>query len=315
MAYRARVTRVEDSAPLRLSPYRIQVLDRTLQILHTLAEVETSLGVADLARRISLHKATAYRLLKVLEFQGFVRKDPNSGKYRLGMKLFELGHRAIEQVDLRDSAVPFLRALVNETRETAHISILDGWHMVSIAKVEAPWAMRSPSTLGRRTPAYCSSSGKAVLAFLPEDGLQGLLRQLRFDSFTRNTITSRAALLVELERIRERGYSIDNEEVEIGLRCLGAPLFNHTGQVCAAMSIAGAAFRLTNQRLPTIGRILADAAQDLSKTLGYVPPRQVLANGQGTAQLSPNGSTARARRSSFVRSRLGRSRSAARSSP
>jgi len=241
-----------------------------------LAEADGSLGLADLGRRLSLHKATAHRLLKVLESQGFVRKDPVSGKYKLGVKLFELGNRAIEQVDLRDSAEPFLRTLVNETRETAHISILDGWHMVSIAKVEAPWAMRSPSTLGRRTPVYCSSSGKAVVAFLPQDARDELIGHLKFVSFTRSTLTSRAAFLAELARVREQGFAIDNEEREVGLRCVGAPLYNHTGRVCAAISIAGPAFRLTDQRLPAIGRVVANAARALSKTLGYSPPRSGL---------------------------------------
>jgi DNA-binding IclR family transcriptional regulator len=272
MTNRTCVACVEVAEPPRSSGYRIQVLDRTLRILDALAETETNLGLADLARRLALHKATAHRLLRVLELRGLVRRDPLSGKYKLGVKLFELGNRAIEQVDLRDSAEPFLRNLVKETRETAHISIPDGSHMVSIAKVEAPWAMRSPSTLGRRTPVHCSSSGKVVLAFLPQDALKELIRQLRLIAFTQNTLTTRASLLAEIQHIRERGFAIDNEEGEVGLRCIGAPLFNHTGRVCAAISVAGPAFRLTDQRLPGIGRIVADAARALSKALGYQPP-------------------------------------------
>jgi DNA-binding IclR family transcriptional regulator len=268
MAARPRAARATDSGALVSSAYRIQVLDRTLRILDTLA-ADNSLKLAELARRLSLHKATAHRLLKVLELEGLVTKDPVLGKYKLGLKLFELGSRAIEQVDLRDSAEPFLRRLVSETRETAHISIPDGCHMVSIARVEAPWAMRSPSTLGRRTPVYCSSSGKAVLAFLPEDCLDELLRRLAFVAFTRNTITTRAAFVAELERIRRRGFAIDHEEMEIGLRCVGAPLFDHTGRVCAGISIAGPAFRLTDQRLPAIGRSVLEASRGLSKALGF----------------------------------------------
>ena len=282
MATRPRIARA--AAPL--SSYRIQVLDRTLRILDTLANAESSLTGAELARRLSLHKATAHRLLKVLELQGFVRKDPVLGKYKLGVKLFELGTRAIEQVDLRDSAEPFLRSLVKETRETAHISILDGCHMVAIARVESPWAMRSPSTLGRRSPVYCSSSGKAVLAFLPPDALKALIGQLVFVAYTRNTIANRAAFGAELDRVRTRGYAVDDEEREIGLRCVGAPLFDHTGRVSAAISVSGPAFRLTNRRLPDIARMVISAAQGLSQVLGYTRARSREVGAQHTATLS-----------------------------
>lgn len=269
MAERARLIGGSAAAPRRLSPYRIQVLDRSLGILDALAEVNESLGPAELVRRLSLHKSTIHRLLAVLEQHGFVRKDPKEGKYSLGMKLFELGSRAVEGLDLRGRSEPILRRLVEVTRETAHVCILDGTDMVSVANVQGPWAMRSPSTVGRRTPVYCTSVGKAVIAFLPNAALDDLVERLTFTPHTRRTITTPAALRAELVRVRERGFAIDDEEIEKGLRCVGAPIRDHTGCAVAAISIAGPAFRLVDQRLPGIARAVTSAARGLSREMGY----------------------------------------------
>jgi DNA-binding IclR family transcriptional regulator len=131
------------ATPARFSPYRVQVLDRSLRILEALADVDESLGPADLARHLSLHKTTIHRLLMVLAQHGLLRRDPRLGKYSLGVKLFELGSSAVARFNLRDCAE---QRLVNETRETAHVCIVDGHEMVSIANVEGPWTMRTPST-------------------------------------------------------------------------------------------------------------------------------------------------------------------------
>lgn len=257
------------AGPAGRSPYRIQVLDRTLNILNVLAEVSESLGPAELARRLSLHKTTTHRLLMALEGLGFVRRDPTEGKYSLGVKLFELGSRAVARFKLRERAEPFLRRLVDETRETAHVCILDGSEMVSIVNLEGPWTMRSPSTVGRRTPVYCTSVGKAVIAFLPEDVLDKLIDGLTLKPFTPRTLVRRAALKANLMQVRDCGFAVDDEEIEQGLRCVGAPIRNYTGLVVAAISVAGPAFRLTDQRLPATARAVTTAARDLSREMGY----------------------------------------------
>lgn len=272
MAERAHVFGEPDAGTSRSSPYRIQVLDRSLGILDALAEVDESLSPADLVRCLSLHKSTVHRLLMVLEQHRLVRRDPNHGKYSLGVKLFELGSHAVERLDLRGSADPILRRLVDATRETAHVCILDGTEMLSIANVQGSWAMRSPSTVGRRTPVYCTSVGKAAIAFLPEAALDEFVKRLTFTPFTRRTLTTPAALKAELARVRERGFAVDDEEIEKGLRCVGAPVRNHTGGVVAAISIAGPAFRLVDQRLPAIARAVTLAARDLSKEMGCSGP-------------------------------------------
>lgn len=248
--------------------YRVQVLDRSFRILDALA-ASNELSPADLASTLHLHKSTIHRLLVVLEHQRFIRRTAD-GKYGLGTKLIEMGSRAMEQLNLGEHATPFLRRLVEETGETAHISVLSGAEMMSIANVPGRWTLTTPSTVGRRTQIYCTSVGKALIAFLPDDRLEPLLSRLQFAPHTRRTITNSAALRAELARIRRRGYAVDNEEVEEGLRCIGAPVRDYTGQVVASISIAGPVFRIQKGRVTSLSRAVVKAADDLSADLGYV---------------------------------------------
>lgn len=251
-------------------PYRAQVLARSLQILDLLAESREELGPTALAAHLSLHRSTIHRLLIVLEHHRLVQRDPIEGKYRLGMKLFELGNRAVAQLDLRQRAEPFLRKLVEQTGEDAHVCILDGTEMLSIANVEGTWKLRTPITIGRRTPVYCTSVGKALIAFLPDAALDLLIEKIQFKRYTDRTLMSPTALRAELARVRQRGFAIDNEEIEAGLRCVGVPIRNHTGQVAAAVSIAGPVFRFKKDRLPGLVRAVLLTARDLSNEIGYV---------------------------------------------
>jgi IclR family transcriptional regulator, KDG regulon repressor len=251
-------------------PYRAQVLARSLQILDLLAESREELGPTALAAHLSLHRSTIHRLLMVMEHHRLVQRDPAEGKYRLGMKLFELGNRAVAQLDLRHRAEPFLRKLVEQTGEDAHVCILDGTEMLSIANVEGTWKLRTPVTIGRRTPVYCTSVGKALIAFLPAAALDLLIEKIQFKRYTDRTLMSPTALRAELARVRQRGFAIDNEEIEAGLRCVGVPIRNHTGQVAAAMSIAGPVFRFKKDRLPGLVRAVLLTARDLSNEMGYV---------------------------------------------
>jgi DNA-binding IclR family transcriptional regulator len=248
--------------------YRVQVLDRSFAILDALAASAQELSPTELAGSLKLHKSTIHRLLVVLENQRFIRRTPE-GKYGLGTKLIEMGSRAMEQLDLGEQAIPFLRKLVEETGETAHISVLSGTEMMSIANVPGRWTLTTPSTVGRRTQIYCTSVGKAFIAFLPDERLEAVLKRLQYRSHTRRTITSSPALKSELARIRRRGFAVDNEEVEEGLRCIGAPVRDYTGEVVASISIAGPVFRIQKGRIVELSRAVMQAADDLSTELGY----------------------------------------------
>jgi DNA-binding IclR family transcriptional regulator len=170
---------------------------------------------------------------------------------------------------LRGRALQYLERLVLETGETAHICVLDENRMLSIANVESPRTLRTPSTVGRRTHLHCTSVGKALLAHLPMEEQNELIKKLELTAYTRHTLTKPSRLKAELKLIRQRGYAIDDEEFEEGLRCIGAPVMDYSGGVVAAMSIAGPTFRLTEGRIPMVAGSVIHAAGELSAELGY----------------------------------------------
>lgn len=257
--------------PAERPTYRVQVLERAVDILQVLSEDSHELGAGEVADRLSLHKSTIHRLLMVLDHHRLIRRNNETGKYALGLRLFELGTRAVRGLRLRDQAQPFLEQLARETGETAHICVLDGADMVSIGYAEGPRSLRMPATVGRRTPAYCSAVGKAVLAFLSESVRDDVLSGRPLRACTSRTLVTREAILSDLRRTRTRGYAIDDEEIEKGLRCIGGPVWNYTGEVVAAISVAGPAFRITRSRVRVIARAVRATTRRLSTELGYQP--------------------------------------------
>ncbi|MGH7819278.1 MAG: IclR family transcriptional regulator, partial [Candidatus Binatia bacterium] len=212
---------------------------------------------------------TVHRLLMVLERHRLVEKIPHSGRYGLGLKLFELGTRAVAQLGLGQRARPYLERLVAEVRETAHLCVLDEGEVLYLEKVEPSRTVRVPSSVGRRNPAHCTAVGKVLLAFLPPAELDAVVRRHALRAFTRNTITSLSALRRELDAVRERGYSVDNEEIEEGLVCVGAPVRDYSGSVVASISIAGPAFRLTKAKIPAVAAKVTRGAGEFSTALGH----------------------------------------------
>jgi len=225
------------TAKIKDSPYRVQVIDRVLGVLEILAHHGPALPLVELSKRLDLPKSTMLRLLMVLEQHRFVQKDSRSGAYRLGLKLFELGSRAMAQLNLSDYTKPHLERLVFATGETAFFCVLDGSEALSVERVESSRAVRVPSTIGWRVPAHCTAVGKALLAFLPEPELNALVKKRKLHAYTANTITSLTHLRNELQTVRERGYAVDREEMEEGLKCVAAPVRDHSGKVVASMGI------------------------------------------------------------------------------
>jgi IclR family transcriptional regulator, KDG regulon repressor len=251
------------------SQYRVQVLERSLGILDLLSSDGPELSLIELSERLRLHKSTTHRLLGVLEQYRFVEKSSITGKYRLGLRLFELGSKAIAHLDWRERARRYLQRLAFDTGETAHLCILDDGEVLYLEKVEAPRTVRVPSIVGRRYPAHCGGAGKALLAFQPEEEIDDLIKRRGLTSYTRNTFTTPAQLKNGLLVVRERGYAIDNEEFEEGLECIGAPVRDYSGSVVAAISIAGPTFRITEEKIAVLARSVVAAANELSADLGY----------------------------------------------
>jgi DNA-binding IclR family transcriptional regulator len=247
--------------------YRIQVIDRAFQILDVLA-AGGDMGVAELSRELKMHKSTTHRLVMVLESSRFLERDAN-GKCRLGDRVMQLGLSALSRLDICEVARPHLRRLVAETGKTAHVGILREGEVVSIVNVQSSHSLRSPSTVGTRTPAHCTSLGKVIIAFSPEDQVPELVRQCSFRRYTDKTITSADRFRTEIEEIRRRGYAIDDEEWEEGLRCVSAAVRDSSGEVIAAVSIAGPIFRMISENLPKYSAKVIDTAAAISASLGY----------------------------------------------
>jgi IclR family transcriptional regulator, KDG regulon repressor len=250
------------------SQYHVQVLDRALGILEVLSSEGPELALGELVERSGLHKSTVHRLLMVLEQHRFIERKNQNGKYSLGLKLFELGSQALAQLGLTERAKPNLERLVFETGETANLCVLDEGEVLYLEKKEAPRTVRIPAIVGRRYPPHCGAAGKTLLAFLPEDQLDELIKRQGLKAYTKNTITTPAQLKAELQLIRDRGYALDNEEFEEGLKCIGAPVMDYSGSVIASIGIAGLAFRLTDEKIPALAVLVKGVARDLSTELG-----------------------------------------------
>lgn len=248
--------------------YRIQAVERVVAILGAFSPESPELGVTEIAERLGLHKSTVHRFLVNLEAAGLVERTPRTQRYRLGLRIFELGGLVLQQMSLWDEALPFLEGLVRDSGETGHLAVLDNGEAIYIEKVETRRALRIPSAMGRGYPAHATSLGKVLLADLPAVEVRRILAERGMRSYTRNTVTDPERLLGELARVRESGYAIDDEEYDEGLRCIGAPILDHTGQVVAAIGIGGPVTRVTPARVADLADLVIGAARGLSRRLG-----------------------------------------------
>jgi len=248
-------------------PYQLHSLDRAISVLEVLRESDVPLSLAEICQRMSLHKSTAHRSLMVLERNALIERTQDN-RFRLGLKLYELGNRAVEQIDLRVRVHPFFRRLSMQVGETVHLSVLQKTSIVYLDKVEPNRRVCMSSKIGTSNPVYCTAMGKAMLAFQPEETIEQIIAKMHFARYTRKTLCSRETLLKYLERVRRRGYAIDDEEIELGTRCIGAPIFSEDHRVIAAVSVSGPSSRITAQSVPEIAEHLLRCCGDISASLG-----------------------------------------------
>ncbi|HTX41991.1 MAG TPA: IclR family transcriptional regulator [Acidobacteriaceae bacterium] len=249
-------------------PYRLQSLDRALSILELLGESEVPLSLAEICRRMNLHKSTVHRALNVLERGMLLERTPENS-FRLGLKLFDLGNRAVRQMDLRTRIRPFARRLSAQIGETVHLGVLQKTSVVYLDKTGPGNRVCIGSKTGSSNPAHCTSLGKAMLAWLPQDAINELIDQMTFVRFTSKTICSREELLEALQRVRRRGYSVDDEEVETGVRCIGAPIFDDLGAPIAALSVSCISSRIQSHQVPVLAGRLVRCCSDISESLRF----------------------------------------------
>ena len=248
--------------------YTVDAAAKALELLNAFSFQDRRLSLAELAARTGIPRATAFRLLSTLEEAGFVVKE--SGDYRLGVKCFVLGNIAAADFDLRQVAQTHLSALRDDTGETTHLAILDHWQVVYLERLPSPKPvgfMRSRP--GAILPAYCTGFGKVLLAHRPEKDVAQWAAAQTFKAWTPQTITSRKRLIEELRTTRARGYAIDEQEHEHGVRCIAAPVRNHQGDVVAAISVAGPAERMPRALAGSdMARAVVATAQQISIRLG-----------------------------------------------
>jgi IclR family transcriptional regulator, KDG regulon repressor len=251
----------------------VQTIERISAILDLVGQSSQGMGVRELSSRLRLPKGTVHRLLSSLSYIGYIRQDTASRNYFLGLKLLDLASLATSQLDLRKIAEPLLHNLAENSGETVHMVVWDKDEAVYIEKVESPLGtggLRMASRVGSRNPAHSTAGGKVLLSYLPDDQLDRFIAEKGLPARTPNTITDRTALEHELNSIRVRGYAIDDEENEEGIRCIGAPIFGESGMPVAAISISGPAFRVTRKNSRDVFKEkIMGAAAEISRSLGY----------------------------------------------
>jgi DNA-binding IclR family transcriptional regulator len=261
-------TRTSDAAEIKPA----KAVHKTIGLLEALA-LQKELGVTDLADRAGMHKSTVHRFLNALKDLGYVRQSDSNEKYSLTLKLFELGSSVLGRMELWEQAHPILELLAEQTRETVHLAVLDDGRLVYLGKFESTQALRvsMSSRIGQSAPTYCTGVGKLLLAHLPPDQVERILDREGLKRFTEHTITDRCLLAKELANIRQQGFAFDDEEHEVGVRCVAAPVRNNQGATIAALSISIPTVRMPDGEITRFRELVTQAAEEISKKMGAVP--------------------------------------------
>ncbi len=249
---------------------QVQSVERTLSILELLAEHPEGLGITELSRKMELAKSTAHRLLSTLVNRGYVEQKEENGDYRLGIQCLVIASSLLNNLDIRSVAKEALHTLARSSGEVVHLCMQDQYEVVYIDKVESEQTLRMYSQIGRRAFMHCTGVGKALLSGISKEEVDKMIEEKGLPKFTENTITDKEALFKELKLIREIGYAVDEQEHEKGIRCIAAPVFDHNGKAVAAISIAGPAERVTEDRVKEeLAKEIVDQSLAISKQLGF----------------------------------------------
>jgi IclR family transcriptional regulator, KDG regulon repressor len=253
------------------SSKKIGSVQRAIDILNLFDSQTPELGTTEIARSLSLHKSTTASLIYTLEANGMLAQNPATRKYHLGLKLVERAFAMLDQVEVRQIAYPHLQALRDQWNETVNLAVLDGSDVVYIERMLGTKALGMRSEVGRRAPAHSTSLGKAMLSCLSNPQIEKFIDEYGLRKVTEKTITIAQNFLYDLDKVRECGYAIDDEENEIGGRCIAVPVFDHTGQAVAAISISAPTARLPMSDVPQAGAMVRETAKAISRSLGYLP--------------------------------------------
>jgi DNA-binding IclR family transcriptional regulator len=252
------------------SEYLIQAVSHALDLLEQFHGETDELGVTELSKRLKLHKNNVFRLLATLESRGYIEQNKVTENYRLGLKTLELGQTFIKQMGLLRQSKPVLEALVEECNETTYVAILKDFHIIYLDVVETTMTVRVVPRVGSRLPAYCTAAGKVQIAYMSDEELDQYMPNRELEKFTDKTISDRETLKKQLKQIAEQGYAIDNEELDIGVKCVSAPIRDYTRRIIGAVSISGPSMRFSDERIKNELIPLAKrASEEISTKLGF----------------------------------------------
>ncbi|HET6263559.1 MAG TPA: IclR family transcriptional regulator [Usitatibacter sp.] len=249
---------------------RLSSVANSIRLTKAFSEDEFEMGISALASRLGLAKSTVHRLATTLVEYDILEQNRENGKYRLGLALFELGTLVRRKMDTASESRAQMYSLAEMTGETVQLAILDHQSVLYIRILESRQAVRMSTIAGSRAPAHCTSVGKVLLAFQAAEVAKQIIEQ-GLKRYTPATITDPALLQEELASVRGKGYAIDDEEIEVGLRCVAAPIRNHSGRVIAAISVAAPVQRMTKKNVQTTAPMVVAAADAISRRLGYLP--------------------------------------------
>jgi DNA-binding IclR family transcriptional regulator len=247
---------------------RLSSVASAIRVLKTFSEEEEEIGISNLAKRLGLAKSTVHRLASTLTAEGLLEQNPENGRYRLGLALFALGTLVRRRMNISDQALPHLHVLREKTGETVHLATLDQSNIMYLFNLESNQAIRMRSYIGARKPAFCTSEGRALLAFQSPDVVSRVVKE-GLVARTPHTSTDPADLLKKLESVRRDGYALDDEESEVGMRGIAAPVRDLHGAVIAAVGVAGPAQRMSKKAIRSLVPPLLAAAESISTRLGY----------------------------------------------
>lgn len=262
------------------SIYDVAVLQKALDLLEVLAD-EPDLGLSELSEKTGASKASTYRMLSTLESRGFVVKRGDTRKYAPGAQLVALSCAVVARLDLAKAARPFMEELKRRTNETINLGILADGQVLYVNILESEQGLRMAAHVGARDALHCTSLGKAILSALPQAEARKLLSAYRRLPNTARTITALEAVMDDLAKVARRGYSIDDEENEVGARCVGVPIRDLSGRAIGAMSVSGPSTRISDEVIAALGVRLQEAAEGVEEQMGY-GKRKILAR-QGAA--------------------------------
>lgn len=247
----------------------VQSIDRALGLLEILSHHVEGIGLLELSDRSKLSKSTVHRLLSTLIQNGYVRQHESTGRYHLTMKMFILGSRPIEKLDVLKVARPYLEKLRDLSGEVIHLVIMDDNEIIYVDKVESENTIRMYSNIGKKGTLYSTSVGKAILSYYSDEEIQNLWHKMNVTKLTDYTITDLTSFMKEIALIRKQGYAMDLEENELGVKCMGTAILDYTKKPVAAFSISGPIQRMTDEKVHMLKQHILEIKNAVSQELGY----------------------------------------------